>query len=758
MKHKIQKNNQNYLLLGSPNVGKSTFFNRITWKTEKVGNADRVTTFASTSHLRNNKLINVTDLPGVINLNPNGDDEQETFRHIFDCCYDGVINIVSANSLQRDLYLTYELAEAGVLSMIVVNMIDEVKSCSVNKLFLSKEFKVIIECISAKKNLNIKNAVLPLVNHSLKFTTKNLTYSDKLEQFISAFTPFLPANKINPRFIILQALQDNRYILNYLKQHALLETFKQFVKQHQINATDVQSIALTKDQLITKLIDKLYTPEQLRTQQMRHTSKFSNFMNYIFLNKWIAIPLFILIMAGIYFLTFYEYLGGWIQAQFADNALGALQTLITDNIVALNPDSSLQHWWAAFVGDGLIGGPFTILSFLPWVLILVGLITILEQIGLLTRMSIVFDNAFSKIGISGRALINLITGLGCNVPSIMMSRNANSVKERVVTSMLSPFISCSARVIVFGFLSQILVSTEYSWLVNLALSGFSIIFAMFIGYFFSNLLFRKSISIFTIELVKLRSPHVMFVLKKMVLEAYDFVKRTILIVLVANFIVWILLYTGPTSQFYINPSIDGGIDRSFLRYIAWPFQYLLYPIGLGQDWRFSVSLLAAFPAKEIAASNIEILFGGISGFQTAIQALPIGISLAYLMFFSFYVPCMVTIVILIKEIGRKYAWIDIGYGLLFSYLLAMFVYAIFGGFEMISLQGLNWIPLTVLVSLLLTTLLGFVVIHGIKLYKWKQATVWKISQYKAYQISMLTNAGLCVSLIIASSLCLSLSV
>lgn len=743
---------KSYLLIGAPNVGKSTFYNKITWQNAPVGNVDRVTTLATSSKIRNNKNIEIFDLPGINTLNPNGDDELETFNYLFSHKYDGVLNILNANSLKRDLLLTYQLAEAGVLSMLIINMVDELRTGTIDKLKLTKEFKVLVECISAKKNDNIKTAIRPLHANTLIAKGIDIQYNKKIETLIAKIMPILPNHKLSKRFLIIQALLGNPVVLDFFTKNKLLKKFLASKKTLEINDKDINEIYKKHEFLVDQLLKKVLIPKtgiNVNNLERKHWS------DTFLLNKWIAVPLFLFIMLGIYFITFYEYAGGWIQNQFNVYALEGLAGIITDSISDLNPTNELQVWLAHFVGDGMLGGIFTILSFIPWLLILITCITILEQIGLLSRMSVVFDRVFAKTGISGRALINLITGFGCNVPAITLTRNASSVKERVVTAILSPFVSCSARVIVYGFIMEGILGTDLSWLGTFGISAFSVVFSVLIGYFFSNLLFRKTNSVFIIELARLRSPDMNVVFKKVFVECYSFVKRTIVVVGLCNLFIWILLWTGPNNEFIINPANEMGIENSFLRYIAYPFQYLLYPIGLGLKWEFSVSLLVAFPAKEIAASSIDLLFGGITGFQTAIAVLPSAIAVSYLFFFAFYSPCLAAIVVLKKEIGWKYMAYNIFYGLLFSYLLAMFSFGLFGGIELI-IRNTHTIAFSILITILGMVIISYVVLMITRAKKWPTDSIWEIKDNTLYNKLFIVNTmvlgvtTLCINAIVLS--------
>ncbi|MGL4947906.1 MAG: ferrous iron transport protein B [Mycoplasma sp.] len=753
---------KNYLLVGTPNIGKSTYFNKITWKTSPVGNIDRVTTFALSASLQADKKIKIIDLPGVLSLNATGDDEIETLKYIFSHQYEGVINIVSATTIRRDLMLTYELAEAGTLDMININMIDEMKDKQIKKILLTKEFKVMVNDISAKKNTNVKTSLRPLLNSSLKKPPAMfIEYSEKIEKFITKVEGIIPQSLVSKRFVIVQALQNNTFINNWLEESKIKKQFDDIKNEFNFTSLEINSIRQAKQDKIDSLYEKLLVDNsgnKISEKELITVSKFQKTLDSIFLNKYWSVPIFFLLIAFIWFITFYEYAGGWIQAYIAEDGLGALQNIISESIIGMNSEWTTQTWLASFVADGMLGGIFTVISFIPWIIILVFCMTILEQVGILSRMSIVFDKWFEKFGLSGRSIINIIAGVGCNIPSILMARNANSVKERVTTTLIMPFVSCSARVIVIAFISQVFVSSEYTWIFNLGITSLSWVFALLIGYLFSNILFRKTQGFFISELSPYRSPDMVVVIKKVGMEIYDFTKRVIIMVGVANLVVWFLQSTGPTQDFLLDLNDTNALQFSFLRYISIPFQILLYPTGLGEHWQLTISLVTAFPAKEIASSNIALIFGGeeegINGFINFMHAIPLwrSTALSYITFFTFYIPCLATIAVMWKEVGKKYTLIHIGTSLLGTWALSMAVFS-FGGMIESLIIGRNIIGPTTIIIMIGIMIVLYVTTYVYKQKKFKEETLWKLKELKLHNISFwTTNSLLMSSLIVANVL------
>ncbi len=698
-----------YVLVGPPNVGKSTFFNKLTWKISPVANMDHFTTTVNEARLRGNESISIIDLPGLTTFSHTGYDEEVTIDYLLNNVYQGAINIVSALSLNRDLLLTIRIAEAGILNNIIINMTDELDTHNtLNLRELEFKFKVPVTCISAKKNENINGAITATIN-ATKNTQFKLNYEPRIEAFLKDFENLIPIKKLSKRFIGLEALQKKEFAIKLIQQDGYEEAFNELIKTHQIQPEDINSINVTRNQFINEVVKKTkrFGDNYEAQQYYLKSKKVDNF----FMRPWVAIPGFILLMAIIYFLTFFQYTGGWIKDRFEEDALGALQDVIRNAITTSHPTTS-STWWGAFVADGLLGGIFTIISFLPWIIILFVSISIVEQVGILSRLSIVFDNVFKKRGLSGRALVNLITGVGCNIPGMLLSRNITNKKERIISVMTSSLISCSARVVVYGFISEAIIGGNWGWLLSLAITGCSILFAIIVANFFSQTIFRNTTSLFICQIPRWRGLDIMVILKRTGLEVWNFLKRTIIIVGILNFVVWILLSTGPNSRFILNLEDANYIEGSFLYYLSYPFRYLLYPIGLGFDFRWSVTLLSCFPAKEAAASTIQILFGEAAQFKDILfssatsHGYPVAVLTSFLIFFTFFVPCLASVVVMKKEIGTKYTLMSIGIILLFTYLLSWIAFVVIAAFYMVVNQTQSYYYMPLILMILCFVIMG----------------------------------------------------
>lgn len=686
-----------FYLIGSPNVGKSTYFNRLTWKTSHVANIDSATTSISEARLKSYPEILVKDMPGLYGLNVTGEEEKIVLDSLINSDENfEIINLVSFNSIKRDLHLTLSLLETQLMSQIVVNMIDESKKQFFDSFKLLNLFKTPISFLSAKKNININESIKKMIEGHQVLSPFVLTYSKKIEEFIKLASALLPKHNVSNRFLIIQYLLDNCFILKYFSHLKILDEIDALKKKLQINKQEIDEFIEVRNDFVKKAISIFEMDETGIVQQSEKNNKlekFSSKLDNLVLNKYLSWIFFLIVLGAIFYLTFGPYAGGWIQTMFAEEALGGLQNLIKDSMLSANA----QLWAVSFVTEGLFGGIFTVLGFLPWIIFLTFLLAILDQIGYLARVSVSFDKTFERFGLSGRSIINLLIGVGCNIPSILMARNLNSKKERAIAILISPFIACSARVVVFGWIGNAILDQNLNWLFVLALVLISGIFSLCFGLFFSKTLFRSKQSFFMTEIPRWRTPDFRTVIKKVVYEIWGFVKRIILIVFLVTIIVWFLTYTGPiVGQVPLELTTDEageviaitqeGMQSSWIYYISYYSSYLFYPSGIGTEWRLVASLVSAFPAKEIAASNLEILFNGAHDFKLYVDNTfnSAAIITSFIIFLSFYTPCLATTILIKKESGRKLMVTHLVFAFFITYFVSSFAFGFVTFFANIS--------------------------------------------------------------------------
>lgn len=685
-----KKQFENYLLVGTPNVGKSTIFNKITWQNSPVGNIDRITVMSKKGRLRQDSNINIIDLPGVYSLSPTTKDEEVVIKTILNNNYLGCLDVVGACSFKRDMYLTIQLLEAGILKDIIINMVDEQKDYIIEPFKISRKLGVAVHLGSAIKNNGIKQTVNSLIQTKKTNNLFNLKYSNDIEEIIEYIVNIIPEFKnVNKRFMAIQYLQGNYYIHNIFSSLKLKSKIDEYISLKNVTLSEISlKIKNIRNEFIDKLFDFSFIKINSNSSNFKKNPKSVKF-DKLLLNPWFGIPFFLLIIFLIYYITFGSYAGGYIADQLA-LGLEKLQAIISDSMPSI---TNTDQWLQMFVSDGILGGIFTVIGFLPYIIIMFGLIYIIEQTGYLARVSLLFDNQLSRFGISGRSIITLIAGTGCNIPSVIMARNSHSFKERTIMVLITPFISCSARLIVFMWIAeQFVIDTSYVWLFGIGFTFISCFVTLFMGLVFSKTLFRDSKTFLLTELSKWRAPSFSSTIKKILFEAWDFLKRVITVVFIVNLVVFLLNYISPVSGLVIDPNSEkiNYNDATFLQYISLGFQYIFYPIGLGQDYRLASSLIAAAPAKEIAASVLDTTFNTAnSTFRDAFFgansniSLPVATIGSYVFMFAFYTPCVATMVVLKKEGGWKNLIIHLSAAFILSYILCLFVYVGIGSIELI---------------------------------------------------------------------------
>lgn len=666
---------QKALLIGCPNVGKSTFFNKVTTSTASVSNIDRMTVDNMVGRVKKHKDCLLVDLPGLYNLSHPIDEELVVAHEL--CCHDGfnkIVNIIGAQSIQRDLLLTIQAIETGRLSTLIINMIDEVDNKTLNVDKLSKLLNnVKVVQTQANKSKGIKQAIQSLINDN-PVKDKLITYSNTTEKAINELSKFILNKSCSKRWISLMILEQNNFVIDFFKTEygevynhiqKVLNKYHDYDFIDDINSKRQAFIDLVINQCLNNSInDKFIDLKKLKQRKFDH----------IFLNKCLGIPLLFLIIAIVYYVSFGPYAGGGLQKLIADDFLNGI--VVDKGLYPLFHDIFYASDWVTnLFTQGMFGGFFTIISFIVPICILFFFVGIIQQTGLISRISVLLDQALNHFGLSGRSVVNLITGFGCNVPSILSARSSNSKKERIISILITPFISCSARAIVYSYICNVIFGVQWGWLALIIMMILSATIALLIGLIFSKTMFRKQKSFFFIEMVNWRRPDFIVIFKSIKLQLKEFIVKAAMIILAANLIIWLLLHIGPNGL--LNNS---QIDQSLIGYFSKGINYIMYPFGLNDSkgwvgnengWKMTLSLISALPAKEIALSNISLLFGNeSSGF--IINQIPIGIS--YLVIFMLYMPCVATISAMIKEGGIKVLLIHLATSITIAYSLGLISY------------------------------------------------------------------------------------
>ncbi|AHF57405.1 ferrous iron transport protein B [Spiroplasma eriocheiris] len=656
---KKDKNNY-FLLVGSPNIGKSTFFNHLTNKTTIIGNFDRTTVAPMVGKIKQTTDLKLMDLPGIYNLNARGDDDNVVLNTIFKTDFSGILNVLGANSFLRDMHLTIQLLETQKPLVLSINMVDELKNQRIlnNKLAKMLTCPVVLTVAKTNKGLNNVQKELACPLNAFK-----LNYGNDIESKITQITEKLTISGMSKRFLAIQLLENNQIAIDYLKNNQ--ENYEEILAlTAENNNANQEVIYQVRFDFIKKLYQEIFVLENSVLAVTKNKIKnWHEKVDYLLLKRTFGLPIFVLLLVGLYYITFGPYTGGFLNEKLDYLFNDLLLTLIKDKMLATNAHLFLT----GLICDGILAGLFAVLPFIPYILILFLFVGLFQQSGYLARVSVLTDQLLSPFGLSGRSVINLISGMGCNVPAIMMARSTTNKKEKFISIFIAPFISCSARATVFAFVAS-MIFTKNTWLVVFILQIFSGLTALLIGLLFSKTMFRKKANLFLIEVPKWRTPDFLTIIKLMWLELKTFLIRAGKFILLGSIIVWLFSHLGIHGVL-----TDEQIDQSFIGYVGRGLSYLFMPLGLN-DWRMATSLLLAFPAKELAISNMTIVFGS----QTAISSffnLANGIS--FMLFFLLYIPCLSTMAVIKKETNWKMLVSNALFSLATAYIIGVIGYWIF---------------------------------------------------------------------------------
>lgn len=638
-----------FALAGNQNCGKTTLFNQLTGANQHVGNFPGVTVDKKSGSIRRHSNTQVTDLPGIYSMSPYSSEEIVTREFIIREKPTGIINIVDATNIERNLYLTMQLMELDIPMVLALNMMDEVRgnggSVRINE--LEEMLGIPVVPISAAKNEGIDE----LVDHALHIAQYQekpgrIDFCDRddhggavhrcLHGIIHLIEDHADAAEIPVRFAAAKLVEGDELILEALK----LSRNEQEMLEHIICQMEEErgldraaAIADMRFVFIKKLVEEtVIKPKESREHER------SRRIDKILTGKYTAIPAFIGIMGLVFFLTFHV-IGAWLQ--------GLLENGIT--WLAAGADRLLTAWKVnevlhALVLDGIFNGVGSVLSFLPLIVTLFLFLSLLEDSGYMARVAFVMDKLLRKIGLSGRSIVPMLVGFGCTVPGVMASRTLPSERDRKMTIILTPFMSCTAKLPIYGFLTAAFFP-EYSGLIMVGLYFGGIAVAVLVACFSRRFLFKGEAVPFVMELPNYRLPGVKNVAQLLWDKAKDFLQRAFTVIFVATIVIWFL----QTFDFHMNMVTDS--QSSMLAVIAGAVSPIFVPLGFG-NWKISTALISGFMAKESVVSTLSVLFGSTSAFTSAISP---SAAAALLVFCLLYTPCIAAVSSIRRELGRKWA-------------------------------------------------------------------------------------------------------
>ena len=636
-----------YALVGNQNCGKTTLFNQLTGSNQHVGNFPGVTVDRKDGSIKGYPNTNITDLPGIYSMSPYSSEEIVSRNFVLNEHPKAIINIVDATNIERNLYLTMQLLEMDIPMVVALNMMDEVTgnhgSIDVNT--IEGMLGVPVIPISAAKNEGVDE----LVKHALhiaKYQERPLRqdFCDKqdhggaVHRCIHAVEHLIEDHAesadIPVRFAATKAIEGDHLIIEKLKlDQNETETLLHIVKQMETERGLDRSAAIAdmRFDFIEKLCEQTVVKPKESKERIR-----SEKIDRILTGKYTGIPCFIAIMALVFYLTF-NVIGAALQ-KLLELGIDKLAQVSDAAMAAAKVNGALR----SLVIDGIFTGVGSVLSFLPIIVTLFFFLSLMEDSGYIARVAFMMDKLLRKIGLSGRSIVPMLIGFGCTVPAVMATRTLTSERDRKMTILLTPFMSCTAKLPIYAFFVSVFFPKQ-GGIIMTGLYLFGILVGILVAFLYKGTLFKGEPVPFVMELPNYRLPSPKNVGQLLWEKAKDFLQKAFSVILIATIVVWLL----QSFDIHFNMVEDSG--ESILAGISGLLVPLFKPLGLG-DWRICTSLISGFMAKESVVSTLEVLFG--AGIGTVLS--PVAAA-ALLTFSLLYTPCVAAIAAIKRELGMKWA-------------------------------------------------------------------------------------------------------
>jgi ferrous iron transport protein B len=636
-----------FVLAGNQNSGKTTLFNQLTGSNQHVGNFPGVTVEHKSGFIKGHPDCELIDLPGIYSLSPYSEEELVSRRYILHEKPSAIINIVDATNLERNLYLTMQLMELDVPMVLALNMMDEVQgnggSILINK--MEEILQIPVIPISAMKNEGVDE----LLDHAIHiaryqerpgrkdFCDKN-DYNGSLHRCIHTIMHMIEDHalkaQIPVRFAANKLIENDPFLVEELDIHAKeMDAIKAVIAQMEEERGLDASAAIADMRYL--FIDRLCRQTVIKPKVSKERAR-SEKIDKILTGRYTAIPVFIAVMVLIFYLTF-NVIGAFLQ-DLLDQGIGIFAERCEEWLISVNMNEALR----SLICEGVLNGVGSVLSFIPIIVILFFFLSLLEDSGYMTRIAFVVDKLLRKIGLSGRSIVPMLIGFGCSVPAIMATRTLPSKRDRKMTIMMVPFMSCSAKMPIYYFFVQTFFK-EISWLIISSLYLLGIVTAVIIAYIGKNTVFKGEAVPFVMELPNYRMPMAKNVLRLMWDKAKDFLQRAFTIIFTGTVIIWCL----GNFDFRLNMVSDPSL--SMLAYAANIITPIFRPLGFA-DWRVSTALISGFLAKESVVSTLSVLYGSSEILR---QSLSIPATYALLSFCLLYTPCVAAVAAVRREEGIK---------------------------------------------------------------------------------------------------------
>ena len=653
-----------FALAGNQNCGKTTLFNQLTGSNQHVGNFPGVTVDRKSGAIRNNPNTEVTDLPGIYSMSPYTSEEIVTRQFIIGEKPTGIINIVDATNIERNLYLTMQLMELDTPMVLALNMMDEMRgnggTVRINKMEAMLGIPVVP--ISAAKNEGVDE----LVDHALhvaKYQERpgRMDFCSEedhggavhrcIHGIIHLIEDHAEAAGIPVRFAATKLVEGDQRIEAALKldqnEKEMIEHI--IVQMEQERGLDrAAAIADMRFHFIHQLVEQTVVKPRQSKEQLR-SARIDQFLT----GRYTAIPAFVGIMALVFYLTF-GVIGLALQ-NLLEVGIDALTAAVDSTLTAWNVNAAVH----SLVIDGIFTGVGSVLSFLPIIVTLFFFLSLLEDTGYMARVAFVMDKLLRRIGLSGRSIVPMLIGFGCTVPGVMASRTLPSERDRKMTILLTPFMSCSAKLPIYSLFAAAFFP-EHAALVMVSLYFLGIVVGILMAILLKSSVFKGEAVPFVMELPNYRLPGLKNVVQLLWEKARDFLQRAFTVIFVATIIIWFL------QSFDLRLSLTADPQQSILAWLASGIAPLFAPLGFA-DWRVSTALITGFMAKESVVSTLTILYGSSAAFAAALSP---AAAAPLLVFCLLYTPCIAAVASVKRELGGKWAFIMVANQCIVAWLAA----------------------------------------------------------------------------------------
>ena len=651
-----------FALVGNQNSGKTTLFNQLTGSNQHVGNFPGVTVDRKDGVIRGYPDTLITDLPGIYSMSPFTSEELVSRNFVLNEKPKAIINIVDATNIERNLYLTMQLIEMNVPMVVALNMMDELRGNggTVDVNAMEKMLGVPVVPISAAKNEGVDELIRHAV-HIAKYQEKPVRYDycspedngGAVHRAFHAVSHLIEDHAKREglpfRFAAAKLLEGDTTIAAQLKlEQNEKEMLEHIIVQMENERGLDQSAAMAEMRF--SFIQKVCDACVIKPHESKEHAR-SRRIDDILTGKYTAIPFFIGVMALVFYLTFFL-IGPFLQDLLAAGIDG-LKGLVERGMIAANVNEAIQ----SLILEGIFEGVGTVVSFLPIIILMFFFLSMLEDSGYIARVAFVMDKLLRRLGLSGRSIVPMLLGFGCTVPAVMSTRTLPSERDRRMTILLTPFMSCTAKLPIYGFFVSVFFP-GYAWLIITALYILGIITGILIALVFKSTLFKGKAVPFVMELPNYRIPKLKNVRQLLWEKSKDFLQRAFTVILIATIVVWFL------SNFDFGLNLVDNSQESMLASIAGMIAPIMKPVGLG-DWRIVTSLISGFMAKESVVSVMETLFAG--------NVAAIGTASAMSML---YTPCVAAVAAIRREMGRRWAVTVVVWQCLLAWLAALLVHII----------------------------------------------------------------------------------